>query len=90
LKRTKEKTMSSNEVRSSGIVRPIVKSDTVDIPTVAGLSLRAVCCGSPGTITFLDATNTTITNFPVQAGYNPIKPVRILDAGTASDLWALY
>lgn len=82
--------MSSHEIRSSGIVRAITKSNTVDIPKVDGMLPRAICCGTAGTITFLDATNTTITNYPLQQGYNPIKPLRILDAGTASDLWALY
>lgn len=82
--------MSSNEIRSSGIVRAITKSDTVDIPAVNGLLPRAIVCGTAGTLTFLDATGATVTNFPCQQGYNPIKPVRVLNSGTATDLWALF
>ena len=82
--------MSSHEIRSSGIIRPITKSDTVDIPRVDGMSHRAIYCGTAGTLTFLDATGYTVTDFPCQAGVNMIKPVRILNSGTATDLWALY
>lgn len=80
----------SNEIRTSGIVRAITKSDTVDIPQINGMSIRAVFCGTAGTCSFLDATNTLVTDFPLQVGVNPIKPMRILNSGTAANLWALY
>jgi hypothetical protein len=82
--------MSSHELRSSGIVRAITKSDTVDIPRVDGMEHRAIWVGTAGTLTFLDATGRTVTNFPAVQGLNQIKPVRILNSGTATDLWALY
>jgi hypothetical protein len=82
--------MSAHEIRSSGIVRAITKSDSTDIAKVNGMELRAIWVGTAGTLTFIDWTGQTITNFPAQVGLNQIKPVRILNSGTATDLWALY
>lgn len=82
--------MSSHEIRSSGVIRKVTKSDTVDIPLVDGQGPRAIVCGTAGTCTFLDATNTLCTDFPLQAGVNMIKPLRILTGGTADDIWALF
>ena len=71
----------------AGTIAPITRSDTVDFPL--GLC-RAILCGTEGTATLKDATGTTRTLVPLQKGYNPIRACRILLAGTASDLWALY
>ena len=71
----------------SGVVRPVTKSDSVDLPD--GIP-RAICVGTAGTLNFIDSSGTEITSFPAQQGYNPIYPKRIKTGGTATDIWALY
>lgn len=50
---------------------------------------RALWCGTAGTLTGVDASGNTITNFPLQAGLNPIQ-ILIWSGGTAADVWGLY
>jgi hypothetical protein len=56
------------------------------IPTGAP---RALVCGTAGTLTGEDADGNTITSYPLQQGYNPIR-IRSWSAGTATDVWGLY
>lgn len=71
----------------AALIRPIVKSNTVDLPNGA---CRAVLVGTAGTATLMDASGTAHTGVPLQQGYNPIGVLRIMTGGTADNLWALY
>jgi hypothetical protein len=68
-------------------IRPIVKSDTVDLPNGV---CRAVLVGTPGTANLKDSAGNTLTGIPLQQGYNPIGVLRVMTGGTADNLWALY
>ncbi len=50
---------------------------------------RSLCVGTAGTATMIDEAGNTLTNYPLQAGYNPIK-IKNITLGTASDVWGLY
>lgn len=50
---------------------------------------RSLCVGTAGTATLTSESGQTLTNYPLQAGYNPIK-IKGITLGTASDVWALY
>ena len=56
---------------------------------IASGPTRALLCGTAGTFTGVDASGATLTNLPLQQGYNPIQ-VTVWSAGTADDVWALY
>jgi hypothetical protein len=79
--------------QSTGLIGPaaqiaaIVKSDTTDLP---GGVCRAILAGTAGSANLIDATGNTVTNFPLQQGYNPVGVSRVLTGGTADNLWALY
>ena len=51
---------------------------------------RGLLCGTAGTANLIDMYGNTLTNFPLQQGYNPIRVKRVSTGGTASDIWALY
>jgi len=80
----------SEQTRPSGTIRAVTKSDTVDVDKINGMWPRALLVGTAGTATVIDATGATATSIPLQAGYNPISVRRVLNTGTASDIWALY
>lgn len=63
---------------------------TAGAGTITGGPCRALAVGTAGTATFIDADGNTCTNFPLQAGYNPIQIQELTSLGTASDVWALY
>ena len=71
----------------AALIRPIIKSDTADLPNGA---CRAVLAGTPGTANLMDASGNALTGIPLQQGYNPIGVLRIMTGGTADNLWALY
>lgn len=74
----------SQETRPSGNIVKLSQSATpLSKPT------RSILCGTAGTLTGKDATGQTITNLPLQQGYNPIS-ILVWSAGTATDVWALY
>jgi hypothetical protein len=50
----------------------------------------ALLVGTAGTAELMDATGATISNVPLQVGYNPIRVKQVRIGGTASDIWALY
>jgi hypothetical protein len=50
---------------------------------------RAVCCGTAGTCTFLDGEGNLCTDYPMQAGYNPIEITALRTGGTADNIWVL-
>lgn len=50
---------------------------------------RSIVCGVAGTFTGEDAYGNTVTNYPLQQGYNPIRP-RKWTGGAATDVWGLY
>lgn len=52
--------------------------------------VRALCVGTAGTANMKDSTGATRSNYPLQQGYNPIKPTSLESGGTADDIWALY
>ena len=79
----------SDELRVSGIWRPIVKSDSVDIPRVSGLPIRAIYVGTAGTASLMDGSG-TVVEFVLSEGVHPLRPKRVMDAGDADDLVALY
>lgn len=68
-------------------IRPVVKSDTADLP---GGTCRALLVGIAGTANFVDASGATLIGVPLQQGYNPIGVTRVTTGGTAGDIWALY
>ena len=68
-------------------IRPIVKSDTIDLPNGV---CRAVLVGTPGSANLMDASGNVLTGLPLQQGYNPIGVLRIMTGGTADNMWALY
>jgi hypothetical protein len=80
----------NEQTRPSGVIRAVTKSDTTDVTKINGQWPRALLVGTAGTATVIDATGTTATSIPLQAGYNPISVQRVLDTGTAADIWALY
>lgn len=65
----------------------VTKSDTVDL---TGGECRALLVGTAGTAKVTTAGGDTVTDIPLQAGYNPIRVTRVWNSGTASDIWALY
>lgn len=70
----------------SGAIRAVTKADA-DLPDG---DCRALLCGTAGTVNLVDLTGATLTNVPLQAGYNPIAVRQVKTSGTASDIWALY
>ncbi|WP_141688511.1 hypothetical protein [Bradyrhizobium paxllaeri] len=50
---------------------------------------RALLVGTAGTGTLVDATGTTLTDVPLQQGYNPLEVTKVT-FGTVNDVWALY
>lgn len=50
---------------------------------------RALCVGTAGTGTLIDASGGTATDYPLQQGYNPIRCTKVT-FGTVNDVWALY
>lgn len=79
----------SDELRVSGIWREITKSDSVDIPRVSGLPVRAIYVGTAGSVSLMDATG-SVVEFVLPQGVHPLRPKRVMDAGDGDDLVALY
>lgn len=75
-------------MRDISPARKLVKLSqaATDIP---GGAPNSICCGTAGTFTGMDMDGNTITNFPLQQGYNPIRP-KIWSGGTATDVWGLW
>jgi hypothetical protein len=65
----------------------VTKNDTVDLPNGIAKSLLV---GTAGTCNLIDASGITRNNVPLQQGYNPIRVIRVLTGGTATDIWAIY
>lgn len=51
---------------------------------------RALWVGTAGTANLVDASGNVLSNFPLQAGLNPIAVRRVSTGGSAADIWALY
>jgi hypothetical protein len=51
---------------------------------------RALNVGTAGTATMRSAKGNTLTDYPLQAGYNPIQIDKLTALGTAANVWALY
>lgn len=80
----------SNRTRVAGDVATdavLLSKVDADIPTglPAGLNV-----GVAGTANLITARGRTLTNYPLQSGYNPLSISRLLPGGTADDIWALY
>ncbi|MHA1525142.1 MAG: spike base protein, RCAP_Rcc01079 family [Alphaproteobacteria bacterium] len=65
----------------------VTKDDATDLPKGV---CRALLVGTPGTANMVDAAGNTLTNVPLQQGYNLLRVARIKTGGTAGDIWALY
>ncbi len=72
----------------SGIVKKLTKNDSADLPD--GPPRGGLCVGTAGTLNFVDLHGNTCTDYPAQAGYNPIRPMRLKIGGTADNIWGLY
>jgi hypothetical protein len=51
---------------------------------------RSLNVGTAGTANLMDLTGEIRTDYPLQAGYNPIEVKQVRTGGTADDIWALY
>lgn len=51
---------------------------------------RALLAGTAGTVNLMELDGTVRTDFPLQAGYNPIVVKQVRTGGDADDLWAIY
>lgn len=65
---------------------PVTKADS-DLP---GGICAGLLVGVAGTLNVMDASGTTVTGVPVQAGYNPISVRQVRAGGTATNIFALY
>lgn len=63
----------------------VTKADS-DLP---GGVARGLCCGTAGTANLMRLDGSTVTDFPLQQGYNPIGVRQVRTGGTADDIWAL-
>lgn len=77
---------TSDLTRPSGKIRSVTKADS-NLPDGA---CRALFVGTAGTANLMDTTGKILSNFPLQAGINPIQVLQVRTSGTASDIWALY
>lgn len=69
-------------------VRAVTPSDTVNLP---GGVCRALLVGTAGAADIVDASGTSCSAVPLQAGYNPIGVMRVnLTNLGAANIWALY
>ena len=75
----------SAPLQPSGKPVLLTKANGVTIATP-----RALWIGTAGTLNFVDETGTTRTNFPAQAGLNPIRITELRESGTADNIWGLY
>ena len=50
---------------------------------------RSLLVGTAGTATVIDFDGNTLTDIPLQQGYNPLR-VRRVTLGTAANVWALF
>jgi hypothetical protein len=77
--------------RPSGRIVPVTKSNSTVLSDGGhGSTVRGLCCGTPGTVNLIDMAGNTISDFPLQQGYNPISVQKVLTSGSADDIWALY
>jgi len=76
----------SNRTDPSEVYAPVTKADA-DLP---GGIARSLTVGTAGTANLMQIDGTIRTNYPLQAGYNPIVVRQVRTGGTASDIWALY
>lgn len=81
---------------ASGAVHPVQNDDPAGAiyPVVSDVDFpegicRALCVGTAGTATLIDAEGNTATNYPLQVGYNPIRVSKVT-YGTAANVWRLY
>jgi hypothetical protein len=65
----------------------LVTKASTDLPNGV---CRCLLVGVSGTANLVDASGITRTNVPLQQGYNPLRVIKVLDGGTARDIWALY
>lgn len=51
---------------------------------------RGLLVGTAGTANIIDGAGNSLTNVPLQQGYNPIQVRQVGTGGTAANIWALY
>lgn len=78
--------MSDEQTRPSGKIRLVTKADA-NLPDG---DCRGLACGTAGTANLMDLTGAILSNYPLQAGYNPIAVRQVRTSGTADNIWALY
>lgn len=66
---------------------PVTKDDANDLPN--GLC-KGLLVGTPGTANLTTHNGTARDGIPLQAGFNPIRALRVRTGGTAADIVALY
>lgn len=78
------------ETYTPGLDSPASKiAAVVSGTTFAAGTCRALLVGTAGTATVIDSEGNTLTNIPLQVGYNPLRVSKVT-YGTAADVWALY
>lgn len=68
------------------------RSTTRGVKVVSGEMFDAsvaLVCGVGGTATIMMANGGSLTDFPLQQGWNPMQAVKVT-FGTADDIWAMY
>jgi hypothetical protein len=70
----------------SGKIATVTKADSA----LPGGVCKALWVGTAGTANLMDENGTTLTDFPLVVGLNPIRLQQVRTGGTAGDIWALY
>lgn len=65
---------------------PVTKADA-DLPDGV---CSALLVGTAGTANIVTAKGVTRNNVPLQEGLFPVRCIRVLTGGTASNIWAIY
>jgi hypothetical protein len=73
---------------SSGSESPITQAWTITPDDDTDLSVvpRCLILDQAGTVRMVPAGGSTAVSVPLQAGFNPIRPSRVLSTGTTSGL----
>ena len=73
----------------SAPARTIVAVTKADSDLPGGVT-RALLAGTAGTANLMDAAGNTLSDVPLQQGYNPLCVKQVRTGGTADDIWGLY
>lgn len=76
----------SNPIGPSGRLVKLTKADS----DLAGGVSRALWVGTAGTANIVDEHGSTLTDFPLLVGLNPIRVLQVKTGGTADNILAMY